>query len=860
MTVLLQTRRYCTDKLVTIHLLSGEPENVLGKLMLFRIRQRAWPALFLAVSSCLLASMSYAQEQGILEEIIVTAQKRAQDIQDIPVAVTALSGEQLVEYGITDMFDLQQNAPALRVGQSQTATTSNFNIRGIGTSSQNFGLESSVGLYVDGVYRARQSSLINELADVERVEVLRGPQGTLFGRNSSAGAVLLNTVAPAHETDGYFELSYGNFDLFSANAAVGGSLVEDLLAVRLTGFTTNRDGFVDEVDEGKSLLNDRDRYGGRAQFLYTPTDSLSVRLILDYAEIDEICCAASTFLNNYFSFNGAPGSDALLASLGIPLLSGDQFDDDVADLNYLPVSRNEDSGVSVQVDWDLGATDTLTSISAYRTFNTTDDADVDFNAADIASRYNRGESEMFSQELRIAGSRGRVDYLAGAYYFNQNLNNWTQTSLGSDFEAFALGGSADLTAIVNGMNLLSRLTGGALPGVAPAIPPGGGSLNVMLQDHEAWALFTQVDVQLLEQWSLSAGLRYTDEKKDLDGTFTQDNYGPPPDLDAIGANLFLVSQGLARPNPAVLAPLAYPGWGVYLPGLDVFAPRPDVDETLKDDQVTWNVKLNWTPNNNVLLYAGYATGFKSGGVNTDRIPAAFSQVFGAEKTRAFEAGAKLALPEHNLRVNLALHYTTIKDFQSNAFTGTGFNLSNAGKLETKGGELEVAWAPTSNLRLSGAYVYNDGEYDEFEQATCWLAAPFQTGQADPGASPDVAFCDRSGASLPGNPEHTVLLSATQSHSFSDTVSGYIHADYNYRSKIIMDGNVDPLKVMGGFGLFNLRAGLVLEALDLDLSLWARNVLDEDWRGIMFDVPLQDGKLAAYPREPRTYGVTLRKRF
>ncbi|MCY4211555.1 MAG: TonB-dependent receptor, partial [Gammaproteobacteria bacterium] len=822
--------------------------------MSFRNEQRMWLAA--AIALCIFTLTPMAQEQGYLEEIMVTAQKREQNIQDIPVAVTALSGEQLVEYGITDMFDLQQSAPGLIFDQSQTATTANFSIRGIGTSSQNFGLEPSVGLYVDGVYRARQSSLINELADLERVEVLRGPQGTLFGRNTSSGAVLLNTVAPTHEPGGYFELNYGNFDLFSANGAFGGSLVEDVLAVRLTGFTANRDGFVDEADAGSSLLNDRDRYGGRAQLLYTPTEALSVRLILDYAEIDEVCCAAATLLNNFFSADGRPGSDALLASLGTPLLRGEQFNDRIVDLGRLPHSQNRDNGVSAQVDWDFGAATTLTSISAYRTFNTTDSSDVDFNAADLFTRHNRGESETFSQELRLTGSRGRVDYLAGAYYFNQNLNSRTETALGSDLEAFVVGGNPQLGAIINGMNLLSRLTGGALPMVAPAIPPGGSARDVMLQDHEAWALFSQMDVQLLEQWSLSAGLRYTDEQKRLRGTFTQDNFGPPPNLPAIGANLILVSQGLAAPDPAMLAPLAAPGWGFYLQ--PVFAPRPDVQETLKDDQITWNVKLNWTPNNDMLLYAGYATGFKSGGTNTDRIPAAFSQVFGAEKTRAVEAGVKLAMPQHNLRVNLALHYTTVKDFQSNAFTGAGFNLRNAGKLETKGGELEIAWAPTANLSLTGAYVYSDGEYDEFEQATCWLATPFQTGQADPGASPGVAFCNRSGADLPGSPEHTVLVSATQRHSFSDTVSGYLHADYNYRSSIIMDGNIDPLKVQDGFGLLNLRAGLVLEALDLDIALWARNVLQQDYHGIMFDVPLQDGKLASYLREPRTWGVTLRK--
>ena len=827
--------------------------------MSLKNKQRAWLAVTITACTFTLPPAPAAQEQGFLEEIIVTAQKREQNIQDIPVAVTALSGDELVEHGITDMFDLQQNAPALRVGQSQSATTANFNIRGIGTSSQNFGLESSVGLYVDGVYRARQSAMINELADVERVEVLRGPQGTLFGRNSSAGAVLLNTVAPSHETDGYFELSYGNLDLFGANAAAGGSLVEDVLAVRVTGFMTSRDGFVDAVGAGGNVLNDRNRYGGRAQLLYTPTEDISLRVILDYSEIDEVCCAAATFRSNYFSFDGRPGSDALLASLGVPLLNEDRFTDYVVHMNQLPESQNDDSGVSAELNWDIGATDTLTAISAYRTFNTTDDADVDFNAADIATRYNLGESEMFSQELRLSGSRGRVDYLAGAYYFNQNLNSWTTTALGTDFEAFVFGGNPDLGTLINTINALSALTGGFIPMTAPAILPGSQALNVMLQDHEAWALFSQVDVQLLEQWSLSAGIRYTDEKKRLDGTFTQGNRGPPPDFTAIGTNLFLASQGLARLDPSLLAPLLYPGWGFYLQ--PVFAPRPGVDETLKDDQVTWNVKLSWTPNDDLLLYAGYATGFKSGGTNTDRIPAAFSQVFGAEKSDSFEAGLKLVLPQHSLRVNLALHYTTIEDFQSNSFTGAGFNLRNAGQLEARGGELEVAWSPLDGLRLSGAYIYNEAEYDEFEMANCWVAAPFLTGTPDPGrTSPGDAFCDRTGDRLAGNPEHTVLLSATLSRSLSDNLSGYIHADYNHRSSLVMDGNADPIKVQDGFGLLNARAGLVLDALDLDISFWARNLLDEDWFGPIFDVPLQDGKLASYLRETRTYGVTLRKRF
>ena len=163
--------------------------------------------------------------------------------------------------------------------------------------------------------------------------------------------------------------------------------------------------------------------------------------------------------------------------------------------------------------------------------------------------------------------------------------------------------------------------------------------------------------------------------------------------------------------------------------------------------------------------------------------------------------------------------------------------------------------------MSAAYIYNEAEYDKFEQAACWVATPFHTGTPDPGrVFPDDNFCDRSGDRLAGNPEHTVLLSATASHSFSDNLGGYVHADYNHRSNIVMDLNADPIKLQDGFGLLTARAGLVLTPFDLDISFWARNLLDEDWYGPVFDVPLQDGKLASYLRETRTYGVTLRKRF
>ncbi|MGB1141464.1 MAG: TonB-dependent receptor, partial [Halioglobus sp.] len=246
--------------------------------------------------------------QGVLEEVIVTAQKREQSLQDVPIAVSAFSAEMIEKSGVKDMFDLQVNAPSLIVSQSQTSTTTNFQIRGVFTSSQNFGLESSVGLYTDGVYRARQGSMINNLVDVASVEVLRGPQGTLFGRNTPAGAVQINSVAPDFEGTGFLEATAGDYDLFGLSGAKSFTVIEDTLALRATGFYMERDGYVDWVGPGgkveEDAFNDRDRFGGRLQALFTPTEDLTMRMIVDYSEVDEVCCGVGSWKNNFFPQDG----------------------------------------------------------------------------------------------------------------------------------------------------------------------------------------------------------------------------------------------------------------------------------------------------------------------------------------------------------------------------------------------------------------------------------------------------------------------------------------------------------------------------------------------------------------------------
>lgn len=381
-------------------------------------------AAFVALTLGLGAGNAFAQEdaqeaeESGLETIVVTAQKRAQNLQEVPVSVSAFTGEEMTEAVIKDMYDLTSNVPAMAAFQSQSATNSSFSIRGVGTSSQNFGLESSVGLYVDGVYRARQNSMINNLVDVEAVEVLRGPQGTLFGKNTPSGAVLVRTVAPSHDgDDGFIEATVGNFGLFNYAGAMSFSAIEDVLAFRVTGFGSQRDGIVSDVNLGEDAVNDRDRFGARLQALYTPNDDFSLRIIADYSEIDEICCGAPVQLSN-FQATGVPGkfgTDAVLPGIGGTVFpGGDEFFNREIAVSFLPESSMKDSGLSAEINYDIDDNYTLVSISAFRNFESFDNIDSDFTDANLFGTSNDSEQSSFSQEIRLDYTSEKLNYILGA--------------------------------------------------------------------------------------------------------------------------------------------------------------------------------------------------------------------------------------------------------------------------------------------------------------------------------------------------------------------------------------------------------------------------------------------------------------
>jgi len=853
------------------------------------IKQLAAKFLSAILTTCAIGAVPVVQgQETYLEEIIVTATKApaGSNVQETAVSITAHTGDYLAAAGIKDVFDMQQNTPGLIVGQSQSSTTTNFSIRGIGTSSNNFGLESSVGLYVDGVYRSRQSSMINDLIDVAAIEVMRGPQGTLFGKNTPQGAIHMLTRKPSQDRDAFVEATAGDFGLLKISAATNISL-SDNTAIRGTIFSSQRDGIVSDANLGEDLMNDRDRIGGRLQLYSTLSDRLDLRIIADYAEIDELCCAAIARVDSLYSrvslpapTGPTPGTDAALASLGGTIFTGfpypdpflapfgpfvvpnTGFDEYRLAYNSIPRSTNEDAGLSVEFNYDVNDDATLTSITAYRTFDTFDTIDADFTNVDLLARINRAQQSSISQELRMAGGIGDTgSYVFGVYYFSQDLDNQKETNGGPLLGTYINIVEPDLVALTNGVNAVSAASGGVLPMAATAFPIDSFSDDSMVQEHDSFAVFGQVEIPMGDQWSLTLGARYTDEEKSMVGTFTQGAQGPPPDLALIELHLFYALTGNPLFNPAVLSPTWAPGWGTYL--FDPLAPRPDLNETLKDDQVTGTAKLSWRPNDDTMLYLSFGTGYKSGGTNTDRINAAFNPIFGAETSETIEFGIKADFPEQDVRLNISVYDTQVDDLQANSFTGTGFNLQNAGKADTSGAEIEFWWYPSETFTVQSFYARSNADYEVFENGTCWDAYVFHTGLPDPGGSGNIddEVCSRSGGRIAYNPEDRFFLGLTKDFQVSGSTTAFVRAEYLYTSDFLTDGDLDPFTLQDSFDIYNLRLGLRWgDDGDSELVAWGRNLGDERYYAGSFDAPVQPGRMNSYPAEPRTYGLTYRKNF
>ncbi|MFN4226039.1 MAG: TonB-dependent receptor, partial [Hyphomonas sp.] len=560
-----------------------------------------------------LAAPAFAQEDTpeeatrTLQTVTVTATKREQTLQDVPIAVSVVDDTTISRAAIVDLNDLQSIVPSLTVGQLQSSANTNFIIRGFGNGANNAGIEPSVGVFIDGVYRSRSASQISDLPNIERVEVLRGPQSTLFGKNASAGVISVVTKKPQFEFGGMVDATVSNYNGYRLNGYVTGPITENL-AGAVSATYNKRDGYVEDRGFGPDQ-NERNRWGVRGDLLFEPTTDLSFRLMADYDSIDEVCCAASNVVN------GPTG--AIIQALGGNLVAEDPFSYDVF-YNFGSTNKIDNGGVSLQADWDLGEVQ-LTSITAYRESKLDTNQDSDFTSADLIGRNaNKTDIQTFTQEFRISSSGiGRVDWMIGGFYFDETVEIENDFRYGTDFRGYAdaLSGGA--------LNTVEFLLGGA-PAVGNLFGQAGqGLAEEFGQDNTAKSLFATFDIHASDRATFTFGANYTDDEKSA--------YGRIVNTDAFSA-LDLVALGVAAGVPAPVAnnPTFNPFLALRpLQFLPPFLAFPNAVENGRshDTNMTYTTRFAYDVSDNVNVYISYATGFKATSWNLSRDSRPFASDF-----------------------------------------------------------------------------------------------------------------------------------------------------------------------------------------------------------------------------------------
>jgi len=821
--------------------------------------------------SALVLSSAYAETDNVIEEVIVMATKREQTLQEVPIAVSVVTSEVLEQAHITDMIQLQTLVPSLVVRQLQTTGNTNFVIRGFGNGANNPGIEPSVGVFIDGVYRSRSAAAIADLPNLERIEVLRGPQSTLFGKNASAGVINIVTAAPnMNEFGGSGEFTYGNYDQVILKGDISGP-ISDTVGFSLAVNGNRRDGYFKNL-ENDSDINERDRWGVRGQLLWLPSDDTTLRLIADYDEIDEKCCGVANLV-------AGPTSPAIFA-VGGRFVPEDAF----ARENYYdfdPTNHIENKGVSLQADFNFSNDLLLTSITAYREMSRLEDADVDFTSAALVST-NSGDTEIetFTQEFRLSQSTDKLDWMLGAYYFDESIAHDNELKYDGAMRPYADvlsgGGVSFLEQTMIGLGLL--------PPSASFLAAGQGEFQQAGQDDRTISLFGQLDWHVTDRLTLTGGLNYTKVKKDVFIQQSNTDIFSALDMVQVGfAAGFYQLTGLppsfeniiANPGPAAIAnalstvpctPETGPACNPVLALKPIqfmppFVDFPNVVEPGESDDsdTTWTLRAAFQASDNINLYASAGTGFKATSWNLSRdsrpfpedIPALDAagltvnnltpgtRYAGPEEATVYELGFKGNWSAGML--NVAVFDQEIKGFQSNIFTGTGFVLANAGKQSTTGIEVDSMLLATEDLKLTLSATWLDPKYDSF-----------------PGAEGVEGPVDLSGTSVPGVHKFSMNTSATWYFDIG-SASGFIRGEYIYTDRVPVVENVSGDVASRGVSMFNASLGLGWSN-GFDLMFWGRNLNKDDFLLTAFPATAQFGSFNGYPNQPRTYGVTLRKKF
>lgn len=813
-----------------------------------------------------------ARERRLGAVVVEATRREGVTVQDVPVAVTAIDAQLLDEAGFRNAGDLEQLAPTVQITQTESAASgTNFSIRGIGTGSNNPGFEPAVGTVIDGVFRTRTGIALAELPELSSVEILRGPQGTLFGRNTSAGVISINTAGPQFDGSGAFSVSAGNFGAFAVEYTGNHAFNEDW-AGRVDAKFRERDGYIDDVNSDRSF-NSINRYFVRGQLAYEG-DETQARFILDLAETDESCCVGVNLIAGPLAAAIDQGA-AMAGNIGIR--RADPSEREVAiSPNRSYDEAVEEFGLSGQIDhaFDFG---NFTSITAYRSWEALRDQDVDFSGIDRAYRDDyRVTDEVFTQEVRLQNEWNNVDWLVGAFYMQEDLDLTetirfgTQADLYTDLVTagatgaqffgtlpFGFGpggvpvGVPPILGVVTnpatGAPVINPATGTPIPIFVPETPPGAGQNNDEFSvETEAIALFTHNEITLSDPLTLTVGARYNHETKDINQSLNS----IAPGCDFLAANPQAV-QALQAAGAIALAGL------VCNPAVNTEG-NGTYSGDRSDEEVTGTVKLAYEFSPDLLTYASYSRGFKSGGYNLDRAafdyalfggdgPDIEDQEFQAETVDAFELGWKSTLMDGNVTFNGAVFYQDVKDFQENFFTGINFRTFNA-DVENYGVELDVGATPTDNLLLQGGFAWTKAEREED------IAVPDGTGGVD--------IIAEQGVQLTNVPEFVLTGAGTYTVALDNGFDLNLHANVRWNDEAYLTSAPEFREQTknDAYALVGARVSLINSDVGYELSVFGGNLTDEDYNLSVFPVPEQTGNVSAYPGLPRFYGAELKFRW
>ncbi|HEX4693677.1 TonB-dependent receptor [Sphingomonas sp.] len=772
-------------------------------------------------------------------DIIVTARRRDERLQNVPIAVSVLSGDTISNAGAFNVNRLQTLQPSLQF-YSSNPRNSAINIRGLGApfGLTNDGIEQGVGLYIDQVYIGRVGASTFDFVDVERVEVLRGPQGTLYGKNTTAGAVNITTRTPSLSPDATFEASTGNYGLLQLKASGSAPIAADTLAVRVSTSVTKRGGTIYDMATGKNLQK-QDNFSVRGQLLWRAAPSLDLTLSADFSLQNPYCCV------QYYARVGTTQRPlnrqyaALANAFGYAPPSTDPFDR-VTDLDATINSRQEVGGVSLVSSWDAGFA-TITSVTAWRYWDWKPANDRDFVGLPITTvSQNPSQQKQFSQELRVGSNgSGKLNYTLGAFFFTQNI----------DTQGSQVQGPAASRWLLNPTSANAN---------NPLVLDGLTSTNSIHFSNQSFALFGKLNWAVTPRFHVQPGLRVNYDRKsgfyESVVSIRNARYNFVATADNVAA--LLASGAAVADQLNTLAPQRY-------------SPRFSA----------WNLSgdltLSYDFNPDVHLFATYARSFKSGGINLSGLPLNSTNTavdltkatVAPEKVNHFEFGSKTQFFNRRVTFNLAAFWDDVHDYQATVNNGQttvirGY-LANAGLVRVRGIEFDSSFRPNQRLSVYFNGAFTDARYVRFRNAPC---PPELSGgnpaldgatpaAGTPGLSPLV--CDISGQILPGISKWAFSFGG----EFNQPVAGgqaYIGYDGSYRSKFSSNPSRSLYTDIAGYSLSNLRAGFRKD--NWNIYGWVRNVFDKDYFELLSTQSGSTGLIVGQPGDPRTYGVTLRVGF